>query len=229
MNFLQLAQQVREKAGISGTGPATVANQVGEMARIVNWTSESWEELQNKQLDWNWMRLECAFNTVAGQAVYSTTDAGLVDHAAWHGDTFRCYKTDEGRASEQFLVEIDYQDFRDSYGFGAMAVQTGRPAVFAVRPRDKALLIGPVPDGTYTITGDYQQSARPMMNNLDVPGDGRFPSSFHMAIVWLAVQKYAAYEGAGALFQAAQLEVKKIVPAMERNQLPAIEMGRPLA
>jgi len=35
MNFLQLAQRVRQEAGISGDGPVSVVNQTGEMKRVV--------------------------------------------------------------------------------------------------------------------------------------------------------------------------------------------------
>lgn len=229
MNFLQLAQAVRSKCGISGTGPATVAAQPGEMGRVVDWTNEAWLDIQNRHATWHWMRGEFALQTVAGERAYLPTDIGLADLRNWHEATLRCYRTADGQAGEIYMSPLAYGDFRNMYMFGAMNDQAQQPNLFAVRPRDRALLLGPKPDGVYTITGEYQQGARRMVDPLELPGGGRFPVEYSMLIVWLAVQKYAAYEGAGALYQAAGIEASRLWAGLARDQLDDIELGEPLA
>lgn len=229
MNFLQLAQQVRSKCGISGSGPATVAPQPGEMGRVVDWTNEAWIDIQNRHKDWNWMRNEFTLQTIAGERAYPAAAAGVTDLAYWHGDTLRVYRTADGRSGESFLPEVDYAGFRNMFMFGSSADLVQMPTVFATRPRDKALLLGAKPDGVYTVTGEYQQAARPMVDALALPGDGRFPAEFHMLIVWLAVQKYSTYEGAGVLYQMADREASRLWGRLTKDQLPDLELGEPLA
>jgi len=228
MNFLALCQAVREKAGISGTGPVTVIKQQGEMLRIVNWVNDAWEELQNLNENWKWMRQEFTFQTTAMTRAYPPLPI-VADHTQWHEETLRCYKTSDGVSTEQFMSDMKYGDFRDSYMFGAMSTMAGRPMIFAQRDRDKALMLGPLPDGIYTIYGEYQQAATRMAADTDLPALGGFPTEYQMAIVHLAVMKYAIFEGAGALFQSHQEEYRKILRALERDQLEDVALGEALA
>jgi hypothetical protein len=229
MNFLQLAQQVRSKCGISGTGPATVAAQPGEMGRVVDWTNEAWLDIQNRHGAWHWMRGEFSLQTVAGERAYLPADLGIDDLRYWHTETLRCWRTADGQAGEQYMTPLDYGDFRNMYMFGAMNDQAQQPNLFAVRPRDRALLLGPKPDGVYTVAGEFQRAARRMVNPLDLPGGGLYPVEYEMLIVWLAVQKYAGYEGAGALYQVATAQANALWPGLVRDQLDDIELGAPLA
>lgn len=154
MNFLQLCQRSREKCGISGSGPAAVTGQSGEMLRVINWVNEAWMEIQNSRTNWMWMRGEFTFNTVAAQQAYTTTEAGVAaTHSHWWMDTLRIYRADVGVNDEQHLHQTDYADFRDVYQFSAR--MNGRPTAVAVRPWDQALLLGPVPERTYTVVGEY--------------------------------------------------------------------------
>lgn len=228
MNFLQLCQQAREDCGISGTGPTSVSNQSGEYLRIVNWVNKAWEDIQNWNENWEWMRKEFTLQTVASQREYLPS-AAVTDHSRWHGDTLRIYKTAEGQGTEQYLAEMGYEDFRNSYQFGAMNTLTGRPMVFAERPRDLALLLGAIPDGVYTVYGEYQQAAQRMVANADVPGGGAFPAEFHQMIVDRAVMKYAAFEGAGALYGTAQVDFKERMRGLEKAKLPSFSYGEALA
>ena len=228
MNFLALCQSVREKCGISGLGPLSVINQTGEMQRLVNWVNEAWEDIQNWNENWNWMRRDFTLQTVAGQRFYAVP-AIAPDQAHWHLDSLRCYKTADGQQAEQFLAYLSYGDFRNTHMFGSMNIQTGKPLIFSVRPRDKALFLGPLPNETYTVYGEYQASASRMVTNTDTPGMGYFPEGFHMMIVHRAVMKYAEYEGAGPLYGAAQVNFRQAMRGLEKAQLDDVELGGALA
>jgi hypothetical protein len=228
VNFLQLCQRTREKAGITGTTatPTTVVGQVGELGRVVNWVNEAWEEIQNLHNTWGWMRGSFSFNCVAGTDAYVPASApvSLAAFAEWHADTLRCYLTATGVSDEQFMAEWTYPLFRDYYAFGNAV--SGRPQHFAVRPSDKALLLGPNPDAVYTIRGEYQKSATLMSADTDEPG---LPSQFHMLIVHGALMKYADYENAPEVLAAASRNYYNMLTRLSQDQLPTIGFGMPLA
>lgn len=222
--FLQLCQLTREKCGISGGGPAAVANQSGENARIVNWVQESWLELQGYSPDWGWMRADFDLETIAGQQAYAPSAAGIIDFLRWHTDTLRVYRTADGVADEQFLVEWDYGVFRDVYQYSTQT--PSRPTVFAVHPRDKSILLGPIPDGAYTVRGEYQRAPRPFTAGTDTPS---LPEQYHMLIVYGAMKRYAFYENAPEVAVGAESMYRALFSQLVREELPDVEMGMPFA
>lgn len=225
MNFLQLCQRTREKCGISGSGPAAVTGQSGEMLRVINWVNEAWMEIQNSRTNWMWMRGEFTFNTVAAQQAYTPTEAGVAStHSHWWMDTLRIYRADVGVNDEQHLHQTDYANFRDVYQFSAR--MNGRPTAVAMRPWDQALLLGPVPERIYTVVGEYQKKATEMVANADVPS---LPSQYHMLIVYEAMTKYAAYEAAPEVMAGVQTSYDEIKAALYGNQQPGFSLGGPLA
>ena len=192
MTFLELCKRTIEKCGISGS-IATVTGQTGESLRVVNWVDEAWRDIQGSQSNWDWMREDFSFQSVASTQSYTPTAAGATDFGKWHKDTLRIYLTSTGVSDDSFLCEWDYRTFRDLYMFGVQ--QTGKPVVFAEKPGTHALLLGSIPDAVYTVYGEYQLAATAMTADADIPS---MDEQFHMAIVHLARMKYAAYEAAGA-------------------------------
>lgn len=224
MNFLQIAQRTREKCGISGSGPASVTGQSGESLRIVNWVNESWMEIQNKNPYWLWMRKEFSFQTVLGQQDYPPLEDFVPDFSDWHKDTLRCYRTSIGLSDEQWITNMGYDRFRDVYQYSTRI--TGKPHCFAVRPRDKALLLGPTPtEAILTVVGEYQQHATEMVADLDVPG---MPSAYHMLIVYGAMQRYAEFESAPEVMAGANASYAELRSRLEMNQLPEMLESDPL-
>lgn len=222
--FLQLCQLTREKCGISGSGPATVTNQSGEMLRIVNWVQESWLELQGYSPDWGWMRGEFDFNTIASQQSYAPSAAGLTDFLRWHTDTLRVYRASTGIADEQFLVEWDYKVFRDTYQYSTQI--PSRPTVFAIHPQNKAILLGSIPDDVYTVRGEYQRAPRPFTAGTDVPA---LPEQYHMLIVYGAMKKYAFFENAPEVAVGADSMYDSLFTQLAREELPQLDLGAPFA
>jgi hypothetical protein len=218
--FLQLCQLTREKCGISGSGPTSVVGQTGEFGRIVNWVQESWLELQGYSPDWGWMRGDFAVNTVAGQQTYTPASASLGDFLRWHRDTLRIYRTSIGVADEQFIVEWDYQVFRDVYQYSSQT--NSRPTVFAVHPNSKAILLGAIPDDVYTVRGEYQRAPRPLNSATDIPS---LPEQHHMLIVYGAVRRYAFYENAPEVAVGAETMYETLFSQLAREELPDVTLG----
>lgn len=231
MNFLQLCQKLRQKVGGAGTGPPTVLGQTGELLDYINWVQEAWSLIQALEEDWKWLRKDVSFQTTAGKVSYlpaaTAGETGVIDLAKWcDDDSWRCYKTAIGRPDEAWLVGWPYQAFRDTYDFGSQATLQGKPAVFAVRDKDLALLLGQTPDDIYTITGQYQGNPVDMTLDADVPG---LPARFHMLIVYRAMMLYGRYEGAPEVAADGEGEFVRMLTALRGDQLDCISLGAPLA
>lgn len=97
MNYLELAQKLRRKCRVAGSGPSAITGQNEEYNRLLDWINESWLELQNMRQDWQFMRGSAWCPTINGQSSYNaTTDFGLTDFGQWaldyeNEDTFRNY------------------------------------------------------------------------------------------------------------------------------------------
>lgn len=226
--FLQLTQRLARECGISGTGPLSTQGQVGEASRLVNWVASAWLEIQGLHDTWGFLREQFSFQATQGVGDYTPTAAGINDFRYWFCDTLRCYRTEIGYQDEQWLVEWEYQVFRNTYRFNLQRELQGRPMVFAVQPNTKALMFGPLPDDTYTVVGEYQARPTPLVNDSDVPDLGT-SSALELIIVYKAMQSYGLYEAAPEVIQRGQAEYQKLLNQLEREQLHSVYMGDPLA
>ena len=226
MNFLQLVQRLRIEAGASGSGPLTVLNQVGELARMVLWVNAAWTDIQNERSDWGWMQSSFSFVTINAQATYTPTECGLTDHGSWKDTTFRSYITTVGFGSENYLSLSNYENWRDTYLFGSNRTTYSSPVTFAIKPSDKSICLGPVPASGYTIIGDYFKAPTELAVDADVPA---MPTNYHMAIVYRALMMYGQYESAGDAIQRGQIEYDKLMRKIRADQLPEITVNGALA
>lgn len=226
MNFLQLAQRLRQEAGASGSGPIAVTGQSGESQRLVDWINTAWLEIQGLHDQWGFMRQSFQFSTPAGTDKTTPVQAGISDFRYWHTNTLRCWRTSIGTADEQWMIEWDYQVFRDTYRFNQNRTFQGRPMVFAVEPSSKAIMYGPLPDDEYTVVGEYQSVPAPFSIATDEPS---IPSHMHMIIVYKALEYYGMFESAPEVVQRAQKQYAILLAQLEREQLPVVYLGNPLA
>lgn len=225
MNFLELCQRVRqESGGVAGSGPSTVTSQSGQLKKIVTWTNAAWRELQLMHDDWLWKRKDFTLPLVASDNDYSATDAGVTDLGDWDLETFRIYLTSTGVGDQTFLSRMDYNTWRNVWSIGSQTAS--RPNVVTRKP-DLHLGFGPVPDASYTVTGQYLQATQSMAVDADEPTG--LPEQFHEIIVYLALRKYAADEGAPEVWANAKFEYGRMLKALERNQLPDWTTGAALA
>jgi hypothetical protein len=223
--FLELCQDLREQAGISGSGPTAVTGQTGEMLRVVNWINKAYQKIQNMDTNWNFLRADFSFQTIASTSTYTTTAVNLTDHGSWKVDSLRCYLTSAGATDEQWLVYYPWEEFRDIYQFGGLRTSSGRPISFSVKP-DQSLIFYPVPDAVYTVVGEYFKKPQEMAANSDEP---LIPSQYQDVIMWRALMYYATYESAPELYAEGQAEYRRLMAEMRVRELPPMSMGGPLA
>lgn len=235
--FLELVQELRRECGVSATTqgdqPSAVLNQTGEMLRLVNWTKRAWLKIQNAQDWWLWMRQDFTLSVTANVGAYlpsvavdDGTGLAISRFGRWHARSLRLYTTSVGTTDEQFLVDWDYDKFRDSYLFAGQRAQRNRPVVWAERPNDRAILLGDVPEKAYTIKGSYQRGPQALSADSDVP---ELPARFHPIIVYRAMMYYGKYEAAPEILAQGRDEYEAMLADLVRDQLPPMEMGQPLA
>lgn len=216
MTFLDLVKRLRQECGVSGNGPTTVSNQSGEMKRLCDWIAQAYLEIQEKRPNWNWMVSPFSLQTVANDYEYTATDAGIdTTFANWKMDTLRSYLTSTGYGTEQFVYPMAYDDFRNFYLFSTRRDSLSKPLYAAVSP-SKSLLLGPVPNDIYTITGEYYKLPVLLANDSDTP---EMPSRFHMAIVYRAMVEYGMFEAAPEVVQRGQARFDEIIKKIEDDQL----------
>jgi hypothetical protein len=213
---------LRQEAGLSGTGPASVLNQTGEMKRVVDWISSAYEDIQNLHETWKFLRTDFSFSTIASTQDYTPAAAGLTDFASWVKEDIRIYSSVE---DEYFLEYYPWAIFRQAYYFGTHRTATGRPTVVTVKPNN-ALCLWQIPNDTFTVTGEYYKSTQTMSANADIPV---LPTRFQMAIVWKGLMHYGAYAGAEEKYAHGNKEYTKLISMLEFDQLEDMTYGEPLA
>jgi hypothetical protein len=232
MNFLQIVQAVKREGGISGTSIATLVNPVEEIARLVSWVQAAYLDIQTMHDKWNFLRTSFSFNTVTSQQTYTPVQAGVVlsatptvsNLAKWKPDSLRRYQVSVGANAETFLPPMDYDKFRNTYLFGAMRTISSQPVVYTV-DTSKNLVLGPIPNGAYTINGECWVKPYEMTVDADEPV---FPSQFHTILVWKALAHYGMFEAASEAVQKGEREYKNLIAKLEDDQLPRMDWGEAL-
>ena len=224
--YLQLCQRLRSESGTSGTNtsvPTSISGAAGEWGRLCDWVSQAWSEIQEEHENWEWMRKNVTFNTVAQQSEYTPTgtEIALTDFGSWRKNSFRAYLTSAGVGSEQRLGYKGYEAFRDYYMLSSRRITYARPTEITVAP-NKSLMLGLAPDADYTVSGEYFKTPQILSADADTP---EMPARFHMLIVYRAMMSYGAYNAANEVYQRGEAEYKKMLNKLRMDQLPGITRG----
>lgn len=215
MTFLDLCKRLRQEAGISGSGPASVLERSGIEKQLVDWIAAAWAEVQGEHTDWAFNYNDFEFRTEAGKRIYEPGEiAGLMDMSRWEKHSLSFYLETAGRIDERPLEVISYREFRSRYDMGVPTQD--RPQHAAICPLN-CLQLGPTPEAVYVVRGEYYRAPQTLAANSDIP---RLPERYHLAIVWRALMLYAASEESQALFQGAQINYSTLLGQMVRDQLP---------
>lgn len=221
----------RESGTVAGTNPTAVTGQSGRLLKIVNWTLESWKQIQNHRPDWDWMADTFTGSiSLAGGATYtpegswSITRFGRMrqDDLTTGFKALSMYKTADGVSDEQPLTQISWRTYRERYVRGTQ--NTDRPIEWAITPA-KAIVFGPAPDDTYTVRGEYFHRANTMAANTDTP---EMPEEYHELIAWWAVCLLHGHDEAlvtGPAFTHASAQKALYLRNLENAELPGIEVG----
>lgn len=238
MNFLELCQRTVRECAVSDSinVPSGVANQSGELRRVVDWVASSYLDICNEHENWKFLRSRFSLQTVAGKEAYAITDCtdtkvsaamtvnGFGKWITEKADTFRIYRTADGANTQQRLWPGTYDWFR--FHYQTQPPPNNKPVEYAIREDDSAILLGPTPNDIFTVIGEYYRRAPALTADADVP---LFPERFHESIVWRAVRRYAQHEEDGGLYTAADIEYKRLHGPLLIDQLPRMRLAGPLA
>lgn len=229
MNYLELCQRTAQYSGtIDGTAPTTVTGQVGRLAMLVNQVASAWDDVQLEHIDsWRWLRSGFTGSLSAGTKRYTPASYSLTRFSRWIQErgSLSIYLTATGVSDEKEVDFIDYQLWRRTYDRGTQVQR--RPTQVAISPIEE-LCFGDVPDGTYTVLGEYMKGKQSLTANADIP---ECPADHHEIIVWKALIRLNWFDEASpvTLTDCKQFYFEKL-DALRRMQLPRTNIGEsPLA
>lgn len=212
--FLQLCASLAQESGAVGSAPSSVTGQSGRQAKCVSWVAEAWTQMQNELSNANFLSKEFEGSLAADTLTYAASDLGISDFARWLGNVSIYPPADQ--ASEKDLIFMDHGTWRRTYNFGSH--DANEPVYWSIAP-DESLCVGPKPDDTYTIRGQYQRSPQVLAANADVP---ILPERFHMAIVHRANMLLCAADEAWDALKGAERKYNPYLLDISRDCLPSV-------
>jgi hypothetical protein len=234
--YLALSQKLRQECVGPGSSaqPSAVTSQVGQLKQFVDWIADAWDDIQNRYENWRWMRKAMTVNTVAGTDSYAYTvvtdvsAAGFISRFGrwWADDSedpFKCYLNSGGVSGEYRLRFLPWESFKYLYKIGTQ--NNGQPIHVSVDHADN-IVLGPKPDDVYVVTGDFQRSKQRLSADADIP---EMPTQYHDAIVYWAMEKYAADLAAHEKLARGVREGRRLIRALELNQRPKMFLSGPMA
>jgi len=210
MQYLQMAQKVRQLVGMQGTGPTSV-DATGADAVFLTVVRDAWTDIQNRRKDWKWMRDTITFQTVVGTSTYTPAVIfGPVNRfKSWYKESM--YITKDSKKHWTPFVEYDYYDYKHIND----SVNTP-PSEYSIRPRDYAILLSK-PDLIYPVQIDYKKNNQTLVNATDIP---EMPVDYHNLIVYEAIARYAISVAIGHLYQEYAQKTAELWGDLFREQNP---------
>jgi hypothetical protein len=222
MNKLELCQRLRQEVGGAGSGPTSTVSQTGESGRLVRYIETADEDIQRARQNWDFMRASFTVQTTANVAAYSATDCGINAFRDWVRNRFKSYLTSGTVAGEILLYELDYDHWYEVYNRGTPI--TGSPIHFTVLA-NRSFSLSPIPNGIFTITGEYQKSVTTLSGDSSTPV---YPPEYHMLAVYGAMMSYGRFTGATEVYQDGANRYEQMMQQMEATQLPGIRLAGPM-
>lgn len=220
--FLDICKKVaRESGTVSGVLPTAVTGQSGRLLKIVNWVIDAWDEIQNDESTWLWMRKEFSDDTVIDQFKYTATDWSLTDFSRWVIDplSVTMYLKATGVSDEGEVNFLRWDEWRTKYGRGTQ--DSNRPIEYTITPLNEFGL-GPKADKVYTVSGEYYAGNQALAADGDTPN---CPARFHDVITWKALMKLAGSDEGAEQRNHFEAMYRPLRFALERDQLPKITIA----
>ena len=208
-DFLTLVQDLHAEVGAAGVAPTAVTAQTGEAARLVNWIKRSDLKVQNKWINWKFLRSEF---TTGNTTTLSNPDLSKpATLKTWDLSTFRYIAP--GQTEEQLLDAVEYDTIKSQI----LDTSDGVIDRVIIMP-DNDLKFEPAPDGVYTILADFYLKPVALAANTDV---SLIPEEYHdTAILGRAMMYYGNYENAPEIKQQGLELYTEGIQEMENHQLP---------
>ena len=217
MNFLEIAQEVAQESGtVSGTQPSTVVGQTGRLKKVVDFTANAWDFIQNLRPTWRFMRADLDVNLSSGTGRYSASALGIGDWSSWltEDDLMTIYRTSTGVSDEGSLYYLTWSEFRRRYIRGSQT--DNRPVHYSISPAGE-LCFGPAPDDIFTVRGEYMTTPIRLEEDDDTPA---CPIKFHRIIKHRALLLLAEHDEANINIATERVKYLELLGGLELDQLP---------
>jgi hypothetical protein len=210
MNYLQLAQELARKAGVSGQ-PSSTIGQKGEMLRLVNWINHAWVDIQTHNARWPFLWRTAELNLIQGQREYALpADCRELDQV----------EMQLPNNSWRVLSKFSFEGYNQLYRRKSLE---GEPLVVTVTP-STALQVYPLPDSPYHCSLDYYKIPQVLSAVTDAPQG--LPEHYHHMIVWLALKYYGEYEQDMEVVNIGNTEYQRMMTACVNDLMPDIDVDR---
>lgn len=209
MNFLELVQALHAECGAAGVEPSAVTNQQGEAQRLVNWIQRADLRIKNKWINWKFHRV--AFTTANTTTQGVDTLAAPATVKTWDLKTFKIIYP--GQTEEYPLEAVEFENVK-----GQILDDNEGPIGRVIIMPNNDLRFEPVPDGVYTILGDYYKKPIQLTDNGDVSD---IPAEYHESVILgRALMFYGNFENAPEIRKQGQELYMEGLMEMENHQLP---------
>jgi tetratricopeptide (TPR) repeat protein len=215
VNYLALCKRLRQEAGYSGNGPASVDGQSGEMQRVIDWIAQAWTEIQVMRKDWRFKLSPFSISMTSGE----TQKLISLDMRDLKSDSIMVQRADGSRT---YPLHVSIEELR-KYRREQDSPQT---YPFIVAQENGLIEVYPDLGEDVTIQGEYYRAPEVLTNNTDVPD---LPEAYHLLIVWGALMQLASYDEAGNLYQRAAENYAKMLSTLNGEYLPTMMQAKPLA
>lgn len=218
--FLEIVRAVRQEAGVPGTAttPITTVGQVGELKKIVDWTRDSWAEIQNMRPDWNFKWTEFSATWDALEPTQVAAGVGK-----WERDDFSYYPIGSPER-KQSLQWVEYRDFKRMYENRPLT-DSAYPTVITYAP-DKSLRVNCIPQSSFILLGKYFRTAQILDADDEIP---LLDYDWHDWIKWQAVMRYAGNDEATLIYQYARDMAMSWKARAVNEMLPEIRLDGAVA
>lgn len=210
MDFLTLVQTVHRESGSGGIAPTSLVGLKGENLRLQNWVAQADLEIQERHSDWQFLWSQTSITLEAGVNLYYPFPNGAL--TVIPGSSVAEYDRDSFFLDGSRLPVVNYLDVKRE----PLATDVGRPYRCVLMPSD-TLRFDPPPDQAYSVQFDVWRTPIMMLQSAD---ETPIPARFHLAIVGLALQKYAKFENAPEILQAGADMYAHWLMKLEADQLP---------
>lgn len=236
MNFLQLVQFAHRQIGgggeFVGTTPLDVTVPFGPLAELAASVNDAYKDIQAEQNLWRFRTMQGTYiipngtRTIAKtvlQASLPLYERMLPFVSPNDARYIRSYDSVIGTAQASYCFFYNYQRWRGWRDFGS--IPSGQPMYHTFRP-DETLELYPISDtqngnaSQYQLSFDYLRTVDVLVGNAAVP---IFPTEWHEAIGWRAVQYWGRSRQNAGIFGSAKAEFERTM-----NQLRRTELHEPL-
>jgi len=214
--YLEICQSVRAQAGIAGSGPSNVQNQVGIYANVVRWVDEAYNEIQTLHPNWNFLYSQRTLTFPSGFNSYPVLlSEGLREIA---NDSY-VWQFQLGRKTR--LEYLPWHIYKNADRF--LEDETGSPEVITADPSGN-LVIWPTPDEDYQITFEGFIVPDVMDISSDIP---IIPAQYHDLIKLKALMKYSENFTADTVYRSADTNFRLMLRKMQFSELPRDNLVQP--